>query len=115
MVALDGSELVTIPAELEVILRQSLGKRTKLDLTTRLHHDLRIDGDDAFELLQKIAARYGTKFDAMAFADFFPDETEALSYRLTSLLGWKSDKRSFTIGHLIDVIERGQWFDPMDR
>lgn len=115
MVARVPIEPVSLPAELDVILRQFCGKGVKLGLATRLHHDLRIDGDDAFELLQEIAAQYGTNFDEMVFTDFFPDETEAISYSLTSLIGWKSDKKEFTLGHLIHVIEQGRWFAPEER
>ena len=104
----------SVPAEVEAIVREFCGKKDTLSLKTRLHHDLRIDGDDADELLEKIAARYGTNFDEMVFDAFFPDESEALSYTLTSLLGWKSEKKAFTIGHLVHVIERGRWFDPVE-
>lgn len=103
----------SISKEVEEIVREFCGNKEKLLPTTRLHHDLRIDGDDAAELLERVAARYGTNFDEMVFSKFFPDDSEALSYRLTSRLGWNSDKKALTIGHLTRVIERGRLFDPM--
>jgi hypothetical protein len=103
--------MVTLP-EIEPILREFVGKRPALKATTRLQQDLHLAGDDVGDLLEKIAATYRTDFSALDFAAFFPDESEALSYYWTSLIGWKSDKREFTLGHLLDVINKGQWFEP---
>lgn len=104
--------MVTLPA-IEPILREFFGNRTSLEPTTRLQHDLHLGGDDVDELLEKIVATYGTDFSELDFDAFFPDETDALSYYWTSLIGCESDKKEFTLGHLVDVINRGQWFDPV--
>jgi hypothetical protein len=47
-----------------------------------LFHDLGIAGDDAAELFNKIAEKFGTRFDGLDFAKFFPNESEALFFRI---------------------------------
>ena len=39
--------------------------RGKLSPSSRLLHDLRVDGDDAIELIQEIRKRFGTDFTAL--------------------------------------------------
>jgi hypothetical protein len=79
---------------------------------SRLWHDLRVGGDDAWELIEKLVDSFGTSFTSMAFSDFFPDETEAFGAHWGMVFGFRSDKTPVTVQHLADVVERGHWFDP---
>jgi hypothetical protein len=67
-----------------------------------IYQDLHIAGDDAAELLEEIAARFGTSFSGFNFQVYFPNEHESRS----------SPRRTMTVSHLVAVIERGAWFEP---
>jgi hypothetical protein len=71
---------------------------------TRLFQDLHLAGDDVFELMERIAAKFGTSFSSLSFTDFFPEEHEAL--------GFGGSKKTVTVRHLAEVVKRGAWFDP---
>ena len=76
-----------------------------------LYNDLQIGGDDAYEMLTEISRNYGTSFTNLNFHDYFPYETEAAWFYLKSLLRLKYKRRSFNLGHLIAVVDRGEWFE----
>ncbi len=80
--------------------------------STRIYHDLSISGDDAYELLEKIRDKFGTNFHSLNFATYFPDESESLICYWAMRLGFKGRKKEITIGHLLDVIKKKEWFDP---
>lgn len=84
----------------------------KISDSTRICHDLLISGDDADELLTKIHDRFGTKFDGMDFHAYFPDETEALIWAVARWFGIRCRKKEVTVGHLLEVIRKTEWFDP---
>ena len=108
--------LFPIPTErrlLEVV-RWIIGGGTDLFFAhTELHIDLRIRGDDAWELIERVHQVFGTSFVGLDLGDFFPGEHD-LSGGLW--LGTAPEKspalRSFTFGHLLAVVERGHWFEP---
>src|SRR5262245_9328763 len=81
---------------------------------TALFHDLGVAGDDAADLFEKVAEKFGTRFDGLDFAKFFPNESEALLYRMAELVGYRSRKPRLTFGHLIRVVEASSWFEPLD-
>ena len=79
---------------------------------TRLFHDLHLGGDDVVEVLERIAAKYGTSFADLTFTDFFYEEHEAFGAALWASLGVRTSKRPVTVRHLAEVVKRGAWFDP---
>jgi len=94
------------------ILRKFVGDAVIRD-DTRLYHDLYISGDDATELLAEINKAFGTRFDDLDFDAYFPNETEGTwPWGPTRLAGWDEPKRRFTFRHLLEVVERGVWFQP---
>ena len=92
------------------ILHDIARPRKELTKSTRIYEDLLIAGDDAVELLEKMQAECGTSFRGFRFDEYFPNETEALFCRIM-LLFKRSSKRTITVQHLIDVAQRGVWFD----
>ena len=90
------------------------GKKAALSRSTAIYHDLWLGGDDAGELLEAIHHRFGTNFHEMHFDQYFPNEGEVFSEHILKLLGFrkKARWRRLTIGHLIDVIQKGAWFEP---
>jgi hypothetical protein len=78
----------------------------------RLHHDLGIGGDDAWELLELIRTKFGTSFAGLSFTDFFIEEDGVLVAHLAKFFGIRVKKRPLTIQHLGQVAKRGSWFDP---
>lgn len=79
---------------------------------TRLFHDLHLGGDDIRELLESIAAKFGTSFSNLSFATYFHNEDEALGAHLAATFGLRTNKRAVTVQHLAEVVKRGSWFDP---
>jgi len=103
-----------IEPELVAMLRKFTGRRKLITPSTAIYHDLRIAGDDAWELFEMIAARFDTKFDGFDWPIYFPNETQiGPVWWLAEKLGHHETKwRRLTIGHLQAVIERGAWFSP---
>ena len=88
--------------------------KRKISDSTAIFHDLSIAGDDAYEFLANVQKRFGTKFERMDFSKYIPDETEAIWFHFGRLLGLHPEKkkRRLTIGHFLDVIQSGDWFEP---
>jgi hypothetical protein len=83
----------------------------KLNDTDRLYQDLLLTGDDAYELLAEIKRRFGTSFDTLDFAIYFGEGDRA--NWLLHLNGYRDPNcRESTVGHLLNVIEAGHWFEP---
>jgi hypothetical protein len=101
--------------ELINFIRPFVGRKKQIGLTTRLYQDLRIMGDDADELFISIMERFGTSFAGINLSAYFPGEYAAGYLYLASLFGMPDRKRrSLTVQHLLAVINRGEWFDPLD-
>lgn len=100
--------------ELVAMLQRIGGKPRPIPRTAAIYHDLQIGGDDAYELLEMVAKRFDISFSGLDWAKYFPNETEMGPITYWSLkLGFRDTKhRRITVGHLLDVIERGAWFEP---
>jgi hypothetical protein len=98
--------------ELIAMIERIAGRRKSISHSTAIYQDLRIAGDDAFELLEMISARFGTSFQGFDWRAYFPDELEAGLFHWGAILGIRDTKRrTLTVGHLLAVIERGAWFE----
>jgi hypothetical protein len=93
------------------ILKEISVTNRKIERSTLVYHDLRISGDDAGDLIERISREFGTSFKGLHFPDYFPDETEAMFFRIYLFFGGRS-KKPLTVGHLMEVVERREWFDP---
>ena len=79
---------------------------------TRVYHDLGIGGDDAWEMLGKIASGSALDFSGFVFSRYFPDETEVFGEHVAKAFGRRSKRQPLTVQHLASVVELGNWFDP---
>ena len=101
--------------EVELSICQMAARLTSKKTATpsqRLYHDLKLRGDDAFELFENIAERFGTNFTGRHFPDYFPNESEGITDGLETRLGFGVPRSPLTIHHLAEVVRRGQWFTP---
>lgn len=89
--------------------------KNPIPLSASINHDLRIDGDDAYELLVDIKKNFDVNFDAMDFHRYFHDEPDCgpLLYLWARLPWTKKEVRrdNLTVRHLIEVAKAGVWFD----
>jgi Protein of unknown function (DUF1493) len=92
------------------ILRHFSARRGAIDSSLRIHEDLRIAGDDAADLINRIHNEFGTSFDGFEFDEYFPNETEAIFYLLLIPLGLNR-KKSISVRHLVEVVNAGKWFE----
>ena len=101
-------------ADIATSLRPFIRKKDKIEASTRIYHDLHIAGDDAAELLEDIAKRYGVSFEELDFHRYFPNDLDAFIYFWARRLFGYRDKVHvpMTVGHLAAVVQRGAWFDP---
>ncbi len=108
MTAVDVAEVIDV-------VRKFVGRRGVIDGSTRIYHDLHIAGDDAGELLDEIAKRFGVSFEGLDFHRYFPNESDAFFYFLARrFLGYRDRRHApLTVGHLTVVAQRGAWFDPV--
>lgn len=100
---------------LEPLLMKFGAKQPPFSDDCFLLQDLGIGGDDADEFLEAIHATFGTRFDGFAFATYFPDEHEAVGEHWFRRLGFKDTRKPFRLGHLVDVVQRGAWFEPPEQ
>lgn len=100
---------------------------SRIKPTTRLAHDLGIDGDDAFELLEEFGERYHVSFNDFVFLDyfcwegynpFFPIVMACLSLVSPRFRFVRHDaerrEREITIAHLVQCAQAGHWIVPSE-
>jgi hypothetical protein len=100
-----------VEPSLRQILSKFVGAR-QVAMQTELYHQLGIAGDDASELLEEVHERFGTSFFGFQFDDYFPNESDAVGDHVLRLVGFRSPKKSFTLGHLLTVVSIGRWVEP---
>lgn len=82
---------------------------------TRILQDLGIDGDDADEFLEAVHKTFGTRFEGFNFSTYFSNQEIGNGDVWLRRLGFEDARKPLTVGHLVDVIIRGSWFDPPDQ
>lgn len=97
---------------LQIIVQRITGRRQRVSDDARLYHDLGISGDDAIDLINTINHEFGTSFDGFIFSLYFPSETESIYYNIFRLFGRQNRKKNLTFHHLLEVVRKGQWFEP---
>jgi hypothetical protein len=100
--------------ELVAMVQRMKCNHKQVPRSAAIYHDLRIAGDDAWELFEMIADRFGTSFTGFDWPTYFPNETQmGPIWWLAERLGHHETKwHRLTIGHMLAVIERGAWFEP---
>jgi len=101
-----------IRKSLDPLLSEISGIRGPLPDDCLILQNLGIGGDDADEMLEEIHSRFGTGFEGFAFTTYFPSEHEVAGERWLRRLGFQDSRKPLSVGHLVDVIQRGAWFEP---
>jgi hypothetical protein len=78
---------------------------------TELYYDLGLAGDDLYDVITAIRARFGTDFSTMILREYAPGEVEGLfSFdTLREVLGRPQQYRSLTIELLVEAVRAGGW------
>ena len=102
--------------KLTTILQRIVARKVPISEGTLIYHDLSISGDDAWDMLNEIHRQFGTSFNKFEFDAYFPNETESLWAHIgRKLLGHRSNRRKeLPVGHLLDVIQQGLWYEPAE-
>lgn len=81
--------------------------------STRLLHDLGIDGDDAVEILTDFSKRFGMDLSSFPFQRYFGSELGSGIRWLLRKIGQQSAIRfaPVTVQDLIDAANRGRWLE----
>lgn len=109
----DLPEAWPLDRKIETLIRHFHGTKRPIDRSAELYHDMQLTGDDAGDLLDAVAMRFGTSFEGFAFDVYFPNETDSVLYAWARRFGFRDRRRkSLAVGHLIAVVEKGQWFEP---
>jgi acyl carrier protein len=92
---------------------------TSLHLNDRLFHDLGVDGDDAFELLQLYSKEFNIEINHFPFTDYFGNEGIGSPFnyiwRLITSGQARAKKKPLTIYDLINAAVIGKLTDANDR
>lgn len=76
-------------------------------LPTEVYYDTRLQGEDAWELIDFIVERYHTDFSAMNVGQFVPHE--GVDLRTLLVLFGKRPFQSLTVGRLVEAVEQMEW------
>jgi acyl carrier protein len=95
----------------DVVARISAINKRSLTPTTELYDDLGLAGDDLYEVISNIRARFGTDFSKMHLPKFAPGETDAIFSLdpLRKILGQPRRFQSLTIYSLVKAVQAGRW------
>ena len=102
----------------EFITKNYWSTKPGLTRETRISQDLRIEGDDASELMQKFGRQFNVDLSAFEFEKYFMLEgfdPIGFSHVIRKLRGDKIPKRSsksITLGDLEKAAKVGKWVDP---
>ena len=80
-----------------------------LKLTTRVNHDLGLDGDDALEFMQTYADTYNIDLTNFVFLSYFGEEKGINPVALIRYLLKGSELKPLTIEMLMDASISGVW------
>jgi acyl carrier protein len=84
----------------ELILKHTGKTKINLDRNTRLYKDLRIDGDDAFELLRDFSNMFEVDMSDFKFGEYFSPEGTDILGAIVSLLKNKPKLKELTLGDM---------------
>ncbi len=85
----------------------------KLNRSTRLYEDLKIDGDDAFELLEAFTEKFSVDMSGFKYNEYFAPEGIDLIGAVSRLFKGKEKKKlkPLTLADLEQAAKEGKWTD----
>lgn len=93
-------------------MRKYLLKGKTISDSDCIYHDLRIAGDDASELLQEVNEYRRIDWTGLKFQEYFSNDNEDSVIRILSWFGYRDKIKRCTVGHLLQVMQAGRWFEP---
>lgn len=92
---------------IKVLIHKYTGQtKIPLNRSTRLYQDLKIDGDDAFELLKDFSSKYNVDMSDFKFNEYFSPEGIDIIGAIISLFKNRPKLKELTIGDMeLAVIE----------
>jgi hypothetical protein len=98
--------------QLDQLIADFGGSTGPLSEAISINHDVGLKGVDADGFVTEIQKRYGTRFEGYVGKKYFQSDSEAQLDIRPGMFGKKSETQPLTVGHLLDVIQKGAWFDP---
>lgn len=86
-----------------------------VDHDTTLFGDLELIGLDADFFMEGFSKEFNVNVNNIEFDDFFVDESSVPFYYwyLKYFHPKKLQRTEFNIDHLVEVVKKGEWFDPL--
>jgi len=102
-----------VEQEIQALIRKLSGYRKPIEASTSVNLDVGLDGDDAYELLETIQKRFGTRFDSLDWHKYFHSEADCdfLSLWLRKFMGHKDTRQRLTFQRLLEVVKNGVWIE----
>lgn len=99
--------------EIKKIVSEEIGvKESKLFRETRIYEDLKVDADDAFELLKSFGEEFDVDMRNFDFNSYFASEgVDLIGVVLGLFKKNKAQMKSITLGHLEKVALNGAWIE----
>lgn len=92
--------------------------RIPLTIDSVIFEDLGINGWDAALLMEDLAIEFNISLESFEYNKYYLSESELSNiFRSIFYALFKKDKlpyKTFTIRHLMKVVEKGSWFDPIE-
>ena len=105
-----------IPPDIEKRLRKFVGRKKVIAHDTEIYHDLQIAGDDAADFIEEVTKDYNVNFKGFIFSEYFPNEYGSAFYVLAAYIGiLDTGRKSFTVGHLMAVVQNHSWFEAAEQ
>ncbi|MCB0397262.1 MAG: DUF1493 family protein [Flavobacteriales bacterium] len=105
-------ESVTLKNKIITFLKQRCGDR--INEASVFFEGSGVNGHDAYLLMSELEKEFNIDMATFKPHKYFSDEADLLNpiKRIFNYYVKKSEHLTFDIDHLVDVIEKGQWFDP---
>ena len=104
---------ITFEQVRDFLCEQCRVSQQQIEPSTRLLHDLGVDGDDADEVLAGFGKRFSVDFSALAFQRHFGSEFGAGGrWLIRKICGGDAIRLSpVTVLDLVDAANRGRWIE----
>jgi len=99
--------------EIRAFVNQHIGNTNiELDRETRLYEDLKIDADDAFELLDAFRTKFIVDMSGFDFNEYFaPEGIDLIGAFLSFFKKNKASLKDLTLGDLEQAAKAGRWIE----
>lgn len=81
-------------------------------ISTRLNGDLKISGDDVELIFCEFSKKFNIDFSSMDINKYFLPEMLFEYWYYKWFRPEKLIRQPLTVGHMIEVVKRGYWFEP---